>query len=318
MVSAGVVRPSAGGACPPSAVLSFQGLRKRESFWPKAQIKWSQRRQGEFLIGQRPMGLRSEHCNALFGDGQGGHPNPLQGPVCGRHYDSQSLLPPRPHERTLGYCTCAQAAVSTKLRKKMGLSVAYKTRGTFLSQKMGHEDASGQVTNTPPPALPCPALPTPPNSLHPFAPGCSLRAPALAVPCSPPSRSLLSLRMKCARCGIGGDTQHFLQSNSVRYHMSKPCACACVCVVRRVLRVACCMCALRVCCVCVYVFMCVVCCVLCVACVLCVVCCVLCVVCCVLHACVRACMCVRVRVCVCVCARTRVCVCVRVCVCSKM
>ena len=33
-----------------------------------------------------------------------------------------------------------------KRRKKMGSSVAYKTRGTFLSQNMGHEDACGWAT----------------------------------------------------------------------------------------------------------------------------------------------------------------------------
>ena len=45
------------------------------------------------------------------------------------------------------YCTCAQAAVSTKCRKKIGSSVAYETIGTFLSQKMGREDASGLATD---------------------------------------------------------------------------------------------------------------------------------------------------------------------------
>ena len=38
-------------------------------------------------------------------------------------------------EGTLGYCTGAQEAVSTKRRKKFGSSVAYKTRGTILSQR---------------------------------------------------------------------------------------------------------------------------------------------------------------------------------------
>ena len=33
-----------------------------------------------------------------------------------------------------------------KRRKKMGSSVAYKTMGPFLSQTMGHADASGQAT----------------------------------------------------------------------------------------------------------------------------------------------------------------------------
>ena len=50
-----------------------------------------------------------------------------------------------PPEGTLGYVTCALAANSTKRRKKMGSSVAYKTIGTFLSQKR-HEDACGWAT----------------------------------------------------------------------------------------------------------------------------------------------------------------------------
>ena len=54
--------------------------------------------------------------------------------------------PPPPPERTLGYVTCALAADSTKRRKDMGSSVAYKTIGTFLSQNMGHEDACGWAT----------------------------------------------------------------------------------------------------------------------------------------------------------------------------
>ena len=40
-----------------------------------------------------------------------------------------------PPKGTLGYCTGAQEAVSTKRRKKFGSSVAYKTRGTFQSQR---------------------------------------------------------------------------------------------------------------------------------------------------------------------------------------
>ena len=46
-------------------------------------------------------------------------------------------------EGTLGYVTCALAANSTKRRKKMGSSVAYKTIGTFLSQNKRHEDTCG-------------------------------------------------------------------------------------------------------------------------------------------------------------------------------
>ena len=49
-------------------------------------------------------------------------------------------------EGTLGYVTCALAANSTKRRKKMGSSVAYKTIGTFLSQNKRREDACGWAT----------------------------------------------------------------------------------------------------------------------------------------------------------------------------
>ena len=59
-------------------------------------------------------------------------------PICGRD--------PFTPERTLGYVTCALAANSTKRRKKMGSSVAYKTIGTFLSQNKRHEDACGWAT----------------------------------------------------------------------------------------------------------------------------------------------------------------------------
>ena len=56
-----------------------------------------------------------------------------------------SKATPQP-EGTLGYVTCALAANSTKRRKKMGSSVAYKTIGTFLSQNKRHEDACGWAT----------------------------------------------------------------------------------------------------------------------------------------------------------------------------
>ena len=64
---------------------------------------------------------------------------------------SSSVVPeapfaPPPPEGTL-YGTCAQVADSTKRRKKMGSSVAYKTIGTFLSQKMRLEDACGWATD---------------------------------------------------------------------------------------------------------------------------------------------------------------------------
>ena len=49
-------------------------------------------------------------------------------------------------EGTLSYCTCAQEAVSTKRRKKFGLSVAYKTIGTFLGGlDMGGARVHGQT-----------------------------------------------------------------------------------------------------------------------------------------------------------------------------
>ena len=54
--------------------------------------------------------------------------------------------PPPPPEGTLGYVTCALVANTTKRRKKMGSSVAYKTIGTFLSQDKRHEDACGWAT----------------------------------------------------------------------------------------------------------------------------------------------------------------------------
>ena len=65
----------------------------------------------------------------------------------GRSWLSRApTAPPPPPKGTLGYVTCAQAAGSTKRRKKMGSSGAYKTRGSFVSQNMGHEDACGWAT----------------------------------------------------------------------------------------------------------------------------------------------------------------------------
>ena len=67
-------------------------------------------------------------------------------PAALHSYAQQSAHPratdPPPSRRNSGYCTCAQAAVSTKAQK-IGSSVAYNTRRTVLSQKMGREDASG-------------------------------------------------------------------------------------------------------------------------------------------------------------------------------
>ena len=57
-----------------------------------------------------------------------------------------AISPSPPPEGTLCYCTCAQAAGSTKRRKNIGSSVAYKTRGTFSVTRVRHEDACGQST----------------------------------------------------------------------------------------------------------------------------------------------------------------------------
>ena len=46
----------------------------------------------------------------------------------------------------MSYCTCAQVAGSTKLRKKIGLLVANRTIGTFSSPQ-GHTDANRPSTN---------------------------------------------------------------------------------------------------------------------------------------------------------------------------
>ena len=70
----------------------------------------------------------------------------------GGRYSPRASPPPQTKgsidapEGTLGYVTCALAANSTKRRKKMGSSVAYKTIGTFLSQNKRHEDACGWAT----------------------------------------------------------------------------------------------------------------------------------------------------------------------------
>ena len=62
---------------------------------------------------------------------------------CGSEWNAP---PPPPKE----FCAMARVhrrQTAQKRRKKMGSSVAYKTIGTFLSQKMGHEDASGRATD---------------------------------------------------------------------------------------------------------------------------------------------------------------------------
>ena len=56
---------------------------------------------------------------------------------------SATVPPPR---RNSGLCHVCTGGNSTKRRKKMGSSVAYKTIGTFLSQDKRHEDACGWAT----------------------------------------------------------------------------------------------------------------------------------------------------------------------------
>ena len=58
---------------------------------------------------------------------------------------------PRRPRRNSGLCHVCTGGNSTKRRKKMGSSVAYKTIGTFLSQDKRHEDACGWATEPPPP-----------------------------------------------------------------------------------------------------------------------------------------------------------------------
>ena len=71
---------------------------------------------------------RSAPCKATVSVSAIGH--------CGSH-------PPR---RNSGLCHVCTGGNSTKRRKKMGSSVAYKTIGTFLSQDKRHEDACGWAT----------------------------------------------------------------------------------------------------------------------------------------------------------------------------
>ena len=59
----------------------------------------------------------------------------------------RTVLPAAPHpRRNSGLCHVCTGGNSTKRRKKMGSSVAYKTIGTFLSQDKRHEDACGWAT----------------------------------------------------------------------------------------------------------------------------------------------------------------------------
>ena len=89
-----------------------------------------------------PTTPRTNHwLEAPFGWGGGGGRDLLE-----RGGGGEGVQGEAPLEGTLGYVACALAADSTKRRKKMGSSVAYKTIGTFLSQNMGHEDACGRAT----------------------------------------------------------------------------------------------------------------------------------------------------------------------------
>ena len=73
-------------------------------------------------------------------------PSPMPHVVCYLcHCRTLTYATPTP-EGTLGYVTCALVANSTKRRKKIGSSVAYKTIGTFLLQDKRHEDACGWAT----------------------------------------------------------------------------------------------------------------------------------------------------------------------------
>ena len=62
-------------------------------------------------------------------------PNKLRTKVSYKNLNCRNPSLDNPPEGTLGYITCAQVAGSTKRRKKMGSSGAYKTIGTFRSQE---------------------------------------------------------------------------------------------------------------------------------------------------------------------------------------
>ena len=92
---------------------------------------------GVFGISASP-GVRKVVVCPLFGGGK------LRTIFAKKRPNSRPLTEELPFQprRNSGYCTCAQAAGSTEAGKKMGSSAAYKTRGPFLSQKMGHEASS--------------------------------------------------------------------------------------------------------------------------------------------------------------------------------
>ena len=59
---------------------------------------------------------------------------------------TQKYRPLNAPRRNSGLCHVCTGGNSTKRRKKLGSSVAYKTIGTFLSQDKRHEDACGWAT----------------------------------------------------------------------------------------------------------------------------------------------------------------------------
>ena len=78
------------------------------------------------------------------GDLGGGGVTELLSPFWGGRSGGGDSIPP---ERILGNRTCAQEATSANRRRRMGSSVASKTIGTFVSQKMRQEDGHGEDTN---------------------------------------------------------------------------------------------------------------------------------------------------------------------------
>ena len=66
--------------------------------------------------------------------------------VCTQEKGSGKGSAPPPKERW-AIARVHKRQSAQKRRKKFGSAVAYKTRGTVLSQRMGREDASGQATD---------------------------------------------------------------------------------------------------------------------------------------------------------------------------
>ena len=91
-------------------------------------------------VFKQPTGGGGPHCTwvptVVVGGGLASHTRTLLAPPPLTKSPEENLgaLPPVLPGGTLGYGTCAQVAGSTKLRKKIGSSVAYKTTGTFVSK----------------------------------------------------------------------------------------------------------------------------------------------------------------------------------------